>query len=125
MSTLALFPIRIRFVDEKGLLTREAAKALGDIYARIGGPVAPTINELSMVDDEDSGLEEIRHETAKRLDALAMEPLPEVFAFVDPLQPIAQEHSAVQALLTELAGLREEVAALSREVEGLKQGTML
>ena len=139
MSVLSLFPSRIRFVDANGLLTKEAVRALTDIYARLGGPSAPTITELSIADDEDSGLEEIRHETAKALDALAMRPLPQEVAqfsdpmhplqeFVqrdDPMHPLYQEHSAIESLQTELAGLREMVAEMRKEIEGLQQGNEL
>lgn len=137
MSVLALFPSRIRFVDENGLLTKEAIRALTDIYARLGGPSAPTITELSMVDDEDSGLEEIRLETTKGLDGLGMAPALQMFmqdepappsqflAPDDPLHPIYPEHPAYEALQSEVSGLRAEVDSLRQQINDLQQGTAL
>jgi hypothetical protein len=122
---LDLFPARIRFVDADGRLTPEAFRALAKVFERVGGATGPSTTDLATSDDEDSGLEEFKHEVSKMLDGLAMLPATVPDPFTDPLHPLPQEHVDVQHLLTELAGLREEVARLRAEVQGIQEGTML
>ena len=137
MSVLSLFPSRIRFVDENGLLTKEAVRALTDIYSRIGGATAPTITELSMSDDEDSGLDEFKHENSKHIQELNLMPIREAWQYADPLLPVVQEHAGqgnvdpvaqahaeINNLQTELAGLREEVGGLRQQLHDLQLGTI-
>jgi hypothetical protein len=134
---LDLFPARVRFVDADGRLTVEAFRALAKVFERIGGSTGPSTTDLATSDDEDSGLEEFKHEVSKTLDGLAMLP-PSAFdpftdplhplaqphdPYTDPLHPLPQEHVDVQHILTELAGLREEVTRLRAEVQGLQEGT--
>jgi hypothetical protein len=125
MAALDLFPSRIRFVDDGGRLTPEAVRALSDVFARIGGSTGPSTTDLAQTDDDDSALEEFKHEAAKSLDGLGLTPAVVFDPFTDPLHPLAQQHSEMQHLLTELAGLREEVSMLRRQITDLSQGTML
>jgi hypothetical protein len=124
-EVLSLFPSRVRFVDANGMLTPEALRALSVLFTRVGGAISPSITDLAVADDEDSGLEEMRHEFTKSVDGLAMAPALVLPVFDDQLQPLAQQHSEVQALQTEIAGLREEVASLRTQVNDIQQGTML
>jgi hypothetical protein len=134
---LDLFPARVRFVDANGLLTTEAFRALQKVFERVGGATGSSTSDLANSDDEDSGLEEFKHEVSKTLDGLALEPAAVFEPFTDPLHPLAQphdpftdplhplpqEHIDVQHLISELAGLREEVTRLRAEVQGLQEGT--
>jgi hypothetical protein len=124
MALLDLFPARVRFTDKDGRLTPEAMRALAALFVRVGGASALSNTELAMSDDDDSGLEELKAELAKSLDAFAMQPRSELDPFTDPLQPIAQEHSGIEHVLTELAGLREQVAALQTQINDLQQGAI-
>lgn len=128
-TVLELFPARVaigRTQDGKPIFaTPEFIRALAQVLERLGGPAGPSVTDLGVADDEDSGLEEMRAEQAKANDAFDMLP-PVVFpALEDPLYPIPQEHVAVQALLTELNGLREEIAVLRTEINNLQQGSLL
>lgn len=120
---LDLFPARVRFTDADGRLTPEAFRALQKVFDRIGGATGASTTDLATSDDEDSGLEEFKHEIGKTLDGLAMLPAPDRYESADPLHPLAQEHVDAQHILTELAGLREEVTRLRAEVQGLQEGT--
>lgn len=112
-NALSLFPARVQFVDPKtGLLTLPALKALALVFDRIGGPTAPTINELSFSDDEDSGLEEIRSEFSKAIEGLQSIPPP-------------AEVAQAESVDTQLSALLAEMAELRKQVEDLKQGQML
>lgn len=113
-------------------------RSLEVLHVRVGGTTAPSITDLAQTDDDDSALEELRHETWKGFDAQDSAP-PVVFdPYTDPLHPlpqehvagndvtpIVQEHAEVQQLLTELAGLREDVNALRTEINDLRQGVSL
>lgn len=112
MALLPILPVRIRFVDERGILTREAASALTALWSRTGGTTAPTNNELIQSDDDDSGLEEFKHENAKLFDGLASAP---------PAYVVQQ----VEEIETRLASLISHVAELRKELEDIKQGQMI
>lgn len=136
-NPLDLFPARVRFVDQNGLLTTEAFKALRALFERVGGLSAPSNNELAISDDDDSGLEEFKAESAKTLGGLAMTPVAEPIqpaeslvplpfeqiAPTETLQPLPQEVISVQELETQIAGLREQVAAMASHITALQQGT--
>jgi len=125
-TPLDLFPARVAIgrVDGKPVFASpEFIRALGDLFIRVGGANAPSNSELALTDDDDSGLEEFKAELAKALDGLGMQPTPEPVSFTDPMQPLVHEHVAVEYLLTELAGLREQVAALQTQINDLQQGT--
>ena len=99
--------------------------SLSDVFNRIGGSTGPSTTDLSQTDDDDSGLEEFKHELSKGQDGLNLSPAVVFDPFTDPLHQLAQQHSEVQQLLTELAGLREEVAVLRQQINDITQGTML
>lgn len=135
-NPLDLFPARVRFVDQNGLLTTEAFKALRALFERVGGASAPSNSELAVSDDDDSGLEEFKAEIAKSLDAFAMAREPVFEPFTDPMHrlvqehiplvdpaPLPQEHVRSEDVLTEIASLREQIATLQTQINDLKQGT--
>jgi hypothetical protein len=125
VSVLNLFPATARFTDENGRLTPAALRALSVMSGRVGGTIGPSTSDLASADDEDSGLEEMRAEQAKQNDGFGMEP-PVVFLQADdPMPRLVQEHVAIEALQTELAGLREEVARLRTQINDILQGTNL
>lgn len=104
---------RHQIVDPKtGMATAEELRWRAQMLNRVGGGVAPTINELTFSDDEDSGLEEIRHELTKAIEGLQSAP------------PLV-EQTQVDALQTEVCELREVVAELRKELDDLRQGVML
>jgi hypothetical protein len=108
---------RHRITDANGYPTAEELRWRQIVYTRIGGAVAPTINELVVSDDEDSGLEEMRHEFTKAIDGLGTLPQwsdAEVRKDIDALE-----------LRTQVASLQSLLTELRREVEDLKQGQML
>jgi hypothetical protein len=136
-TALDLFPARVQFVDANGRLTPEAVRALTTLFIRVGGSNAPSNSELAISDDDDSGLEEIKAEISKALDGLSMQPVAESVAFIDPLNPIPQEHIPLadpaplpqehvhtEQVLTELAGLRELMATMQTQINDLQQGAM-
>lgn len=107
------------------MASAEFLRAMASLQTRVGGAVAPSTTDLAQTDDDDSALEEMRHEMFKGLDGSDLRPPTILATESDLLHPLAQEHSEVQMLLTELAGLREEVNALRAEINELKQGTMI
>lgn len=102
---------------------------LNDIYARVGGPSSSTNTELSVDMPEDSGLAELTATVFTANDAAGQEPADMVrdFAFEDEIrqQPLTQPTQYEEFLETQVRALAEQVAALSKQVEELKQGTVL
>jgi hypothetical protein len=139
MAILDLFPARIRFVGPDGRLTPEAYRALNDVFERIGGATGPSTTDLAVTDDDDSGLEEFKHEAAKGLQALDLEPATVLEPYIDPMHPLAtehqqyadpfhpihQEHARSDEPDTEIASLRERITVLEAEINNLKQGSDL
>lgn len=124
-TALNLFPSHIRFVDDKGRLTAEAIRAMNSLFTRVGGAVAPSATDLAQSDDDDSALEELRHEAWKALDGANSLPPSLHDPFTDQMHPMRQEHAEVQQLQSEIVGLREEVSALRQELQSLQQGTIV
>lgn len=121
MAVLDLFPTHVVFVGPDGKLTAPAARAMQALFKRVGGATGASTTDLAVSDDDDSGLEEFKHETMKGLDAAAMLPAQVGESFTDPLNPISQQHSEIQILQTELAGLREQVALLASQINDIQQ----
>lgn len=112
-SAIDLFPARVPFVDPKtGLLTPQALRALALVLERIGGPTSVTINELAFSDDEDSGLEELRHEFSKALDGLLV-------------APPTPEQVHIEFLQAQFEQMRDELTELRKELESMKQGVLI
>jgi hypothetical protein len=103
-----VFPPHVRFVTQTGTLTKEALDIFAVLLQRVGGATSISITELALSDDEDSGLEEFRHENTKALEALAMAP--------------ASVSVAVEQLQSEVNELREVVAVLRTQINDLQQG---
>lgn len=111
-GALDLFPARVAFVDLRtGMLTPAAIRALQTVFQRVGGATGASTTDLASADDDDSGLEEFKHETGKALQALA-------------LAPLAQAQMQIEQLQTEINGLREQVAELVKHAQGIEQGVI-
>lgn len=111
-TALDLFPQRVAWVDENRRLTPEAFRALNAVFTRIGGSNGPSTTDLASADDDDSGLEEFKHETSKALDALAMSPL---------AQPLIEAQVQIEQLQSEVSSLRDALAELVKHVHGIEQ----
>ena len=95
------------------------------LFDRVGGTVSASTSDLALSDDDDSGLEEFKHEAGKVLDGIRMEPVPVFAEFTDPLHPLHQEHPEVQQLLAEVSELRALVAEMQKQIQGLQEGTTI
>lgn len=125
-NPLQLFTTRAsKFTHPDGTLTREAIRTFEILFDRVGGPVSASTSDLAVSDDDDSGLEEFKHEAGKVLDGIRMEPVPVFAEFTDPLHPLHQEHPEVQQLLSEVAELRALVAEMQKQIQGLQEGTTI
>lgn len=125
-NPLQLFTTRAsKFTHPDGTLTREAIRTFELLFDRVGGSTSASTSDLAISDDDDSGLEEFKHEAGKLLDGIRMEP-PVVFPeFTDPLHPLHQEHSEIQHLLAEVSELRDLVAELQKQINGIQEGTTI
>jgi hypothetical protein len=125
-NPLQLFTTRAsKFTHPDGTLTREAIRTFELLFSRVGGAVSASTSDLALSDDDDSGLEEFKHEAGKVLDGIRMEPPVFFPEFTDPLYPLHQEHSEIQHLLSEVSELRETVAELQKQIQGLQEGTTI
>lgn len=125
-NLLQIFTTRAsKFTHPDGTLTREAIRMFDMLFDRVGGATSVSMADLALSDDDDSGLEEFKHETGKVLDGIRMEPVPVFAGFTDPLHPLHQEHSEVQHLIAEVSELRDLVAELQKQINGIQEGTTL
>ena len=113
MTQISAQPYRIPLVDPKtGLITREWARFLTDIFNRVGGSNGQTNDELAVDMHDDSGIEEIK------LDAFRMR---DEFGQLPPgadIPPEVDDNGRLQAL-------EAAVSALQQEIEAIRQGTTL
>jgi peptidoglycan hydrolase CwlO-like protein len=125
-NLLQIFTTRAsKFTHPDGTLTREAIRMFDMLFDRVGGATSASMADLALSDDDDSGLEEFKHESGKTLDGLLMAPLPTVAEFTDQLYPLHQEHSEIQHLQSEVGELRATVAELQKQIQGLQEGTTI
>lgn len=73
-TSLDLFPARVRIADKDGYASPEFLRALKALFERVGGSTGPSTTDLATSDDDDSGLEEFKHEIIKRIEALEQLP---------------------------------------------------
>lgn len=126
MSTaLKFMPPRVPLADPRtGLISREWYLFFQGVYDRIGGADGPSTTDVSGSLFEDAGSGETNAMLFTLEDELKQappyEPLP-----ADQDQAPRYELYTLEALTTELNGLRELVSELTKEVEALKQATSL
>lgn len=120
-TILSLFPARIAFVNADGTLTPEAYRALQTLMVRVGGPVAPTINELDAQQYADAGIEETRAMLYAVTNEIGSAPGAVPMPADDPLMPPVCTVT-VDSLQSDINDLRETVARLATQINDLNQG---
>lgn len=130
MSKLAPPNPREPWLDRRtGQVSYYWLRWLNDIYTRVGGPSSSTNTELGIDMPEDSGLPELAATVFAASDAANQAPIlaERDFAFEDEMrqQPQWQPTPYEEFLETQVRALAEQVAALTTQVEELKQGTTL
>ncbi len=120
-TVLNLFPARIAFVNPDGTLTPEAYRVLQTLLVRVGGPIAPTINELDAQQYADAGIEETRAMLYAAMTEFGSAP-PVQESISDDLLLPPQEMTVIDTMQSDINELREIVASLSAQINDLKQG---
>lgn len=124
-NALKFIPPRVQLTDPRtGLISREWYLFFQGLFERVGGADGPSTPDLSGSLFEDAGSGEtnammFQLETDLK-QAPPYEPPP-----IEQDQSPRYEQYVVEALTTELSGLRELVHELSKEVDALKQATSL
>jgi hypothetical protein len=110
---LKFIPPRVPLLDARtGLITREWYLFFQGVFDRIGGANAPTPEDLSASFFEDAGSGETNAILFTVEQALSQMPPDAVQLVVD-------------TLLTEVAELREQVAELKKDLDAIRQGTLI
>ena len=123
-NVLNLFPSRIRFVNEDGTLTPEAYRTLQTLLVRVGGPISESITEIvASLTDAQTAIGVIDAEILAISSEVGNAPIPLMPVFQDPLLP-PQSCAVVEALQSDINALRETVAALTTQINDLKQGKL-
>ena len=107
--SMAPAPIRSPLVDARGIVTAPWLQWLRALYERIGGPIAPSNNDISGEMPEDVGIEELKAVVYAMADAAC-------------LQPPAQIYQADPDIETRLAEMAATIAALQAQINDLRQG---
>lgn len=113
---------RLRFVDDKGMLTRDGVMFLVGIFNRVGGSSGPSIPDVETSLAEDSGISETQAV---------------LFTLGDEVKQ-DRSSAAIEAVTTEIkkdidslyqlgdvSALRAEVAELRKMINDLQQGYQL
>lgn len=131
MSSLNRQPPRVPMVDPKtGLITREWDRFFSDTFTRLGGAEAPTNNELDIAMPEDSGVAELEMFT-RGLDTefsqIPIQQLAPIDSIWDQAPTVQLQVMAevLESMQSEIRSNAEMIATLIKQVEELKQGTML
>ena len=117
-------PIRTPIVDGRGIVTAPWLQWLRGLYERIGGPIAPSNNDISGELPEDAGIEELKAVVYAMADAAGQSPAASEFVADDAfcLQPPAQIYQADPDIETRLAEMAATLAALQAQINDLRQG---
>lgn len=123
---LKFIPPRVALTDPRtGLISREWYLFFQGIYIRAGGATGPSTTDVSGSLFEDAGSSETNAMLFSLEDELKQAPQSELLNTEPADQSPKYEQYTLDALTTELNGLRELVAELTKEVESLKQATSL
>lgn len=125
-EALKFLPPRVALTDPRtGLISREWYLFFQGIFDRVGGSTGSSTTDLSSSLFEDAGSGETNALLFAAEQALSQLPIQQLSVPDDKLLEPRYEPSAVEALQTELNGLRELVQELSKELDALKQATTL
>lgn len=126
MTTLSLMPPRVPLVDPRtGMITREWYLFFVGTYDRVGGSDGSSTTDLSASMFEDAGIEELKSATFHQYDELRQQPPHVPFTLPDDQQPVSVPLATFEVILTEMQGLREQVAELTKTIQSLQQGTSI
>lgn len=125
-EAIKFLPPRVALTDPRtGLISREWYLFFQGIFDRVGGATGSSTTDLSSSLFEDAGSGETNALLFSAEQALSQLPAtPAVVPNDQSLEPRYEEY-VLEALQTELNGLRELVQELSKELDALKQATTL
>lgn len=123
---LRFVPPRVQFVDLRtGMLSREWYLFLQGVFTRIGGADGTSTTDLEASLFEDAGSSETNVMLFDLEQTTGQQPQQSYF-FAEQDTPPA--HSSVQQMdnvLSELSALQDRMAELVKEVDSIKQGTLI
>ena len=125
--SMAPAPIRSPLVDARGIVTAPWLQWLRALYERIGGPIAPSNNDISGELPEDAGIEELKAVVYAMADAAGQAPAVADWAADDALwmPPPAVTIPPDTDLETRVAEMAATLAALQAQINDLRQGLTL
>lgn len=119
-DALKFIPPRVQLCDPRtGFISREWYLFLQGVFERVGGPIGPSTNDLALSMPEDSGAEETKALLGASLQDAGQAP---TIAAALPPQVSSDE---LQLLSATVASLQDQIAELVKEVEGLRQGSLI
>jgi hypothetical protein len=127
-EALRFVPPRVAFVDiSTGMIAREWYLFLQGLFNRVGGANGSSTTDLVASLFEDAGSSETNARLFAVEQALGQAPLPFTPTADSPSEqlPAYQQFVQLDALQTELYELRETVAELKKDLDAIRQGTLL
>jgi hypothetical protein len=121
-ETLKFLPPRVPLVDPRtGLISREWYLFFQGLFVRAGGSVGSSTTDLSASMFEDAGTEEVKAALYKHADDMGQLPPSLSLPAQDDLQPTQQLLVVFESILSELQAQRDQMAELSKVIQGLQQ----
>lgn len=127
-EALKFVPPRVPLTDPlSGFITREWYLFLQGVFIRIGGATGASTSDLSASMFEDAGVEETKATLFRATqDSGQVPPTLPALPVDDPLLPAAFPGIAADdPLLATVLALRDQVAELTKEIQGLRQGSLI
>lgn len=127
MSVVNGFKANVPFCDVRtGVLTYEGLRFLQQIFVRIGGTEGQTNQELVQDQYADAGIEELKHEAGKAIDALnQLPPIEPSLPHSDQAPPGAFFAPPPEDPSARIEALEAMVAKLQADIAALLQGYQL
>lgn len=113
MSELFLPNTRHKMLDEHGNVSHVWMNFFNDLFIRVGGFVSQTVTEAEASEFDDAGIEEIKADMNRTRQDLSVAPL---------VQAMSEQLFSMESAMV---SMRDELAQLRAEIDGLKAGTTL
>ena len=121
---LRFVPPRVQLVDPRGMISHEWYLFFQGVFNRIGGANGASLADLVASLFEDAGSSETNAMLFEVDQAASQQPGYVADPYQDPLSPLPIPVQ-VDNIVAELSALQDRVAELVKELDSLKQGTLI
>lgn len=123
---LRFIPPRVQLTDPRtGMISREWYLFFQGVFDRIGGTSGSSSTDIVASLFEDAGSSETNAMLFELEQAVGQYPAPTTQDMFQDLSPTYQQATQLDNIIAELSALHDRVAELVKELDSIKQGTLI